>query len=864
MRKNYFLAGMAAMMLASCSSDKLGPDPTPSQPTLEAGAVGFDAYTQRSTTRAGETGVMNLTKLQTSHFGVFAYYTDNNDYDPQALPNFFYNQEVEWDGSSWTYDPVKYWPNEYGTTAISDDADKVSFFAYAPFVDVIPSSGKLNKVNADDDKWGITGLSRNSSTGDPLVKYIASFDADKTVDLMWGVCDQPNDWTTVQTGSTKQINSGVLGLPWLNVERPLVDQRLKFTFKHALAQLSVNVDAFVDGVDASNELGEMTRIYVRSISFTGMATKGSLNLNNTEKDKALWLDYNGTADLESGETVIVYDGRKDGKEGATGATAANEKTLGLNPDVIQTESSIDYTDPTNPAWASASPGVNKTLRNLFKGTDPIYIIPTGEENIEVEIVYDVETLDKNLANYVSDARTNGSTIENRIKKSVKFGNVSKYESGKHYTINLHLGMNSVKLDADITDWQEADSQADPDLPSNVPQFAAGTTTAVTIPADITSYQFAVSGLNGGSTVTATQDGTVVTGVTTAAANASGVAVETATIAANNTVKNVYTGTFTITGKVGDADKATTVNITQMAHPLNLSVYSVSADGKEIQLASGALAIGTDWFANETGGDPATIHVYKNGTELTKVATPAADGQYSYTATSGLITLYTEAKAGDTYTIKLKTGDASEETAYAKIGGIAFVPATRSLVYKGAAYTEVYSPIYYGAAPTSYTWTPTTGTNASVDANGQVTTLKAGTEVIQAVSDQTAADGWFYTDNSKTSTYTLTVTKQNATISFTSAPTSKTTTEMTSGYTLAATQTGVLGDTPTATVTYSITNGTGNVATYTVDATGAVSVSSGTSTAGDTFTVTATVDAEPTGDQYKFTTRTASYTVTVTD
>ena len=223
MRKIYFLAGMAAMMLASCSSDKLGPDPTPSQPTLEAGAVGFDAYTQRSTTRAGVAGQMDLTALQGSGFGVFGYYTDNTDYDQQRIPDFMYNQEVKYVSGAWTYEPVKYWPNEYGASAISDDNDKVSFFAYAPYVEVVPSSGKLT-ASSDEAKWGIAGLSRNSASGDPLVKYIVSFDQDKSVDLMWGVCDDPA-WSIVDTGSKQMINEGEKGKPWLNVCRPQTDRK---------------------------------------------------------------------------------------------------------------------------------------------------------------------------------------------------------------------------------------------------------------------------------------------------------------------------------------------------------------------------------------------------------------------------------------------------------------------------------------------------------------------------------------------------------------------------------------------------------------------------------------------------------------
>ena len=267
---------MAAMMLASCSSDKLGPDPTPSQPTLEAGAVGFDAYTQRGTTRAGVPGDLtdadfknSATDLGKAGFGVFAYYTDLNEYDQLYTPNFFYNQQVKYNTTStkWEYKPVKYWPNEYGSSALSDDVDKVSFFAYAPYVDVAATSGK---VDADKNTWGIAGLSKNSATGDPVVKYIASFDPLYTVDLCWGVANG-EVWNKTNGGSQTMK----AGLPWIDVERPLSTDAttgsLKFTFLHALSQLQVKVDAAVDALDPGTALEGDTKIYVRSISFTGVA-----------------------------------------------------------------------------------------------------------------------------------------------------------------------------------------------------------------------------------------------------------------------------------------------------------------------------------------------------------------------------------------------------------------------------------------------------------------------------------------------------------------------------------------------------------------------------------------------------------------
>ena len=93
------------------------------------------------------------------------------------------------------------------------------------------------------------------------------------------------------------------------------------------------------------------------------------------------------------------------------------------------------------------------------------VIPNGDE-FTVEIVYDVETLDPNLANYVSDNKTKGSSIENRISKTVTFGSATTLENGKKYTLKLHLGMNSVKLDAAVSDWDNSSAAQEVKLPSN--------------------------------------------------------------------------------------------------------------------------------------------------------------------------------------------------------------------------------------------------------------------------------------------------------------------------------------------------------------------------------------------------------------
>lgn len=105
------------LLLAACGTDDGAPDmPQAGRP------IGFSTNVEGRQNRSGELTAANL--LST---GIFAYYTGSDDWTAADTPNFMYNQEVKrTDASSpWTYSPVKYWPN--------NPADKISFFAYAPY-----------------------------------------------------------------------------------------------------------------------------------------------------------------------------------------------------------------------------------------------------------------------------------------------------------------------------------------------------------------------------------------------------------------------------------------------------------------------------------------------------------------------------------------------------------------------------------------------------------------------------------------------------------------------------------------------------------------------------------------------------------
>lgn len=390
-------------------------------------AIDFGAYLQRGTRRAGAAGTLTLdgaTSLQTEGFGVIAYSTDKVVYSTLAMPNFMYNQQVTYDGgsSAWTYSPVKYWPNAtYG--------GYLSFFAYAPYVEVTPSTGL---VTGDGDV-GIGALTSTETAGDPMVRYYVTLTPAECVDLCWAT-------------------------PQKNLLKPAVDSKVAFNFSHALASLNVKIKT---DVDEGVSLDSKTRIWVRQVTFDGFDMCGMLNLASVESP--VWYDVLGGQHL--GVTpVTVYDGRRDGREGSL--SSSTELPLGLNPQLIQSSA---YT--TAPSLSTTTTGVTSTPQNLFNdeadATTPVLVIPTGAPMV-VTIVYDVETYDELLAsNLLSDGVTRGRTIENRISATVTTDGSTPMvmQAGKRYTVNLTLGLTGVKTSASVTSWG-AGGDGNGDLPDN--------------------------------------------------------------------------------------------------------------------------------------------------------------------------------------------------------------------------------------------------------------------------------------------------------------------------------------------------------------------------------------------------------------
>ena len=160
---------------------------------LSFSAAVSDGIATRATGMIGDEA-----SLQAGGFGVFGCYTGLHNYsESDANSSFMYNQELEWvsGDAHWEYNPVKYWPGEEG--------HKVSFFAYAPYSEC-------------DGTGCIPSCVRYQETADPWVMYRIAEDPAQQVDLLYAT-------------------------PLLDQTKMAVNERLEFTFKHALACVGDNV-----------------------------------------------------------------------------------------------------------------------------------------------------------------------------------------------------------------------------------------------------------------------------------------------------------------------------------------------------------------------------------------------------------------------------------------------------------------------------------------------------------------------------------------------------------------------------------------------------------------------------------------------
>lgn len=434
MKKRLFMFATAALVLAACSNDSEVAVNDVSQLQSGSGAVAFDIYTS-SATKAGDAGVQTTATLQLADkgFGVFSTYTTGDYVPASATPNFMYNQQVKYATGAWTYSPLKYWPNETErdpqtpspAAVISSGVDKLSFFAYAPY------------VSAASGTEGITAMSDNDATGNPKITYAVATDPTQSVDLLWGVAPAGGLHYTAVDGNDIDVNQG---MPLINLVKPDKDQKIKFLFQHALARIGMTVVAAVDQIAPGGTLDGGTKIFVNSVTIADaddatpfkIPSSGKLNLYNTSAGVALWEDV-----VTTSRFTTTINGTK------------------LNADLQST------------SGTGVTTSEKKVIAKVSDKDQYLMLIPTPTTAAEfnVTINYDVVT---------TDAALDGgkSTVNNVITKKVTLSAASTYDPGvvgfvnnRAYNLKLILGMTSVKLEAEVADWQ-VDGSNEVYLPQN--------------------------------------------------------------------------------------------------------------------------------------------------------------------------------------------------------------------------------------------------------------------------------------------------------------------------------------------------------------------------------------------------------------
>lgn len=226
---------LATLLLLATACSKSGPD-VPTSPDDESWAD-LTGDLPISFAPAVATKATSPLPASTS-FGVFAFYQSGTiGVAPGAWgdgsswsPNFMYNQKVDFNGSSCTYAPVKYWPN--------NEENTITFWAYYPYNDA--KIDRFRIVNS------ITTYS-NTAHGIPNIEYTT---------------DGHTDFLTSDIKKDQHHrDEGDPNLP----NNP--DATVYFTFGHAMCW----IDFIVRKVDAEDTYHiKLEKLQLKNIYFKGV------------------------------------------------------------------------------------------------------------------------------------------------------------------------------------------------------------------------------------------------------------------------------------------------------------------------------------------------------------------------------------------------------------------------------------------------------------------------------------------------------------------------------------------------------------------------------------------------------------------
>ena len=231
--KTLALLALAGITIVSCGKQlqEMGGDP-----------VAFDTSLTETATKAP--------LPDNTTFAVMAWYTGQDAWSASASPNFMYNEDVLFDGSAYTYSPVKYWPNNPG--------DKVTFWAYCPH----NAAGLTLRESA-----GGSAYNNTSATGIPYL-----------------------DFTTVTGNGLVDLMSADFDASVKDLSKQAVSGSVNLHFRHLLSRV---VFHFVKVDDASNHFDvKLTEVSIKGIyqKADHPGAGGSWDHYSTKEDMPVYTD----------------------------------------------------------------------------------------------------------------------------------------------------------------------------------------------------------------------------------------------------------------------------------------------------------------------------------------------------------------------------------------------------------------------------------------------------------------------------------------------------------------------------------------------------------------------------------------------
>ena len=265
-----------------------------------------------------------------------------------------------------------------------------------------------NNVNDKVSFFAYAPYNKDYKMGETAFEYEVPNDVKEHIDLTW-----------TNSNNIDKTKQGI-------------NEKVVFKFQHALAKIGLTYQAATDELASKNNaLDENTTIVINRV----ILSKGDVEYEADKSYKADGVFYTkGTMGLDNAEDAADWS-NESGEQYFT-LTTDNFANNFLN-----TENSL-------------------TPTKLNKDDSFLMIIPQNfsQTGFNVFIEYVVTTKGRNEA-----GEEDCSVITNRINTEdlVKLN----FESGKQYTLKLILGMTSVKVAAEVVDWENGDEEP-VDLPKN--------------------------------------------------------------------------------------------------------------------------------------------------------------------------------------------------------------------------------------------------------------------------------------------------------------------------------------------------------------------------------------------------------------